>query len=153
MHANANQRFYEVRAEDRDGRVGGFGARRSHAEGAALLDDLVRRDEGATGWRRWWLEEVETTALWQPQQAPMPRERYRTRVTELNVRGTWPRVHVEVLDGERVVAEYDRNYRMLQTFEPFRQGERDFALISPYYTATAVVDLHTGTASRPPRPR
>jgi hypothetical protein len=33
---------------------------------------------------------------------------------------------------------------MLQTFEPFRQGGRAFALISPHYTATSVMDLHTG---------
>jgi hypothetical protein len=49
-----------------------------------------------------------------------------------------------VLDGEAVIGTYDRNYRMLQTFEPFRQGDRVFALISPNYTATAVMDLHTG---------
>lgn len=53
-------------------------------------------------------------------------------------------MHVEVLDGEQVVAEYDRNYSMLQTFEPFRQDGRDFALISPHYAATSVLDLQTG---------
>jgi hypothetical protein len=34
---------------------------------------------------------------------------------------------------------------MLQTCEPFRQGDRVFALVSPQYTATSVLDLHTGT--------
>jgi hypothetical protein len=43
-----------------------------------------------------------------------------------------------------VIASYDRNYSMLQTFEPFRQGERAFALISTHYTATSVMDLNTG---------
>ncbi len=42
------------------------------------------------------------------------------------------------------VAEYERNYAMLRTFEPFRQGDRDFALVSPQYTVTAVLDLASG---------
>jgi hypothetical protein len=29
-------------------------------------------------------------------------------------------------------------------FEPFRQGDRNYALISPNYTATSVMDLQTG---------
>jgi hypothetical protein len=35
---------------------------------------------------------------------------------------------------------------LLRTFEPFRQGNRDFALISPDYTKTAVLDLESGSA-------
>jgi hypothetical protein len=54
-------------------------------------------------------------------------------------------VHVEVSDqGGRVVASYDRNYSMLQTFEPFRQGDRHYALVSRFYTGTTVLDLATG---------
>ncbi len=34
---------------------------------------------------------------------------------------------------------------MLQTFEPFRQGNREFALISRDYTRTAVLDLASGS--------
>jgi len=49
-----------------------------------------------------------------------------------------------VLDHGTVIASYDRNYSILQTFEPFRQGDRALALISTHYTATAVTDLHTG---------
>src|SRR5205823_952581 len=41
-------------------------------------------------------------------------------------------------------ASYDRNYRMFKTFEPFRQGDRMFALISTHYGQTSVLDLHTG---------
>ena len=133
--------IFEVRAESVEGKVRGFGARRSRAEGAALLEDRLKTYEGARGWRRWWLEEIDTTGLWQPPPAPAPRERYRTRVRGLSPPGSWTRVHVEVLDGERVVAEYDRNYSMLQTFEPFRQDGRDFELISAHYTATSVLDL------------
>jgi len=42
------------------------------------------------------------------------------------------------------VCEYERNYDLLQTFEPFRQGGREFALISLQYTGTSVLDLATG---------
>ena len=42
------------------------------------------------------------------------------------------------------IYEYQRNYRMLQTFEPFRQGSRSFALMSSDYTRTSVLDLDTG---------
>ncbi len=144
MSSLAPRRIYEVRAEGVDGRVRGFGARGTAEEGAALLEEQVRRYEGASGWRRWWLEEIDATGLWQPPPAPTPREQYTTRVTDLTSPGRWTSVHVEVLDGERMVAEYDRNYAVLKTFEPFRQGDRDLALISRNYTATAVVDLGTG---------
>jgi hypothetical protein len=49
---------------------------------------------------------------------------------------------------------YDRNAQ-LRTFEPFRQGDRNDALISPNYTATSVMDLQTGeiVAGEEPSPR
>lgn len=51
-------------------------------------------------------------------------------------------------DGDTKVAEYSRNYSMMQTFEPFaqRQGDEwhDYALISDDYTRLAVLDLETG---------
>jgi hypothetical protein len=146
------QRIYEVRAEALDGKVRGFEARSSRAEAELLLTERVERYKGATGWRRWWLEEIDTTGLWQAPPTPKPRDRYSTRVTKLTPSGTWTKVRVEVLDGDEVVAEYNRNYSMLQTFEPFRQGDRDFALISPHYTGTSVLDLRSGEviAAEPP---
>jgi hypothetical protein len=152
MVAPTPQRIYEVRAEALDGNVRGFGARGSRAEAELLLTERVQRYKGATGWRRWWLEEIDTTGLWQAPPATKPRDRYGTRVTKLTPSGTWTKVHVEVLDGDEVVADYDRNYSMLQTFEPFRQGDRDFALISLHYTATSVLNLQTGEviAAEPP---
>jgi len=42
------------------------------------------------------------------------------------------------------IASYSRNYQMLQTFEPFRQGDKHFALISTDYVCTDVMDLQTG---------
>ena len=49
-----------------------------------------------------------------------------------------------MLDDRHVVASYDRNYSMLDTFEPFRQASHHFALVAPDYTATGVMDLATG---------
>jgi hypothetical protein len=140
------QRIYEVRAESAGGRVHAFGARRTRPEAEDLLRESIQGVEKAGGRNdRYWIEEIDTTGLWQPPALPKPRDRYTARATELvTPPGTWTTVHVEVLDGERVIAEYDRNYRMLQTFEAFRQGDRTFALISTHYTATAVLDLQTG---------
>lgn len=45
--------------------------------------------------------------------------------------------------GERV-ATYRRNHGFYSTFEPFRQGNRNFALISRNYTTTGVLDLDSG---------
>jgi hypothetical protein len=138
-------RIYEVRAEYANGRVHAFGAARTRPEAEDLLRESTRRAE-ATGvqYQRYWIEEIDTTGLWQPPPQPKPRDRYTTRVTTTTPPGTWTKVHVDVLDGNAVIAGYDRNYSMLQTFEPFRQGDRMFALISTHYTATSVMDLHTG---------
>lgn len=95
----------------------------------------------------------------------LPRERYRARILprpEDADRGSWPRCRVVVERNDGLgsgpendipviwtkVAEYDRNYSFLKTFEPFRQlrdGEwRDYALISRRYTYLEVMDLQTG---------
>jgi hypothetical protein len=83
---------------------------------------------------------------------PKPRDRYFVRNTpKQNRPGTWASTIVEVFrregaGGEAAKAcEYERNYGMLRTFEPFRQGGREFALISPQYTGTSVLDLATGS--------
>ena len=142
-------RIYEVRTEyatyASGRRVRAFGARRTRAEAEALLAESIRKVEAAGGRNeRYWIEEIDTTGLWQPPAQPKPRDRYSTRVTTASAPGTWTKVHVDVLDGETVIASYDRNYSMLRTFEPFRQGDHVFALISTHYTATSVMDLHTG---------
>jgi hypothetical protein len=115
-------------------------------EAEVLLGETIKRVEAAARARydRYWIEEIDTTGLWQPPGLPTPRDRYTTSVSTVSPPGSWTKIHVEVLDGEAVIAGYERNYSMLQTFEPFRQGERDFALISTHYTATSVMDLSTG---------
>lgn len=76
---------------------------------------------------------------------PTPRERYTVRTSAIkNKPGTWDSTKVEILSDGNKVAEFVRNYAMLGAFEPFRQGGRDYALVSPHYTATSVLDLQTG---------
>lgn len=94
--------------------------------------------------RRYWIEEIDTTGLFEVPRPPKPRARFTTRVERTTTEHHWTQVRVDILDGDTVVAGYDRNYKMLSTFEPSRQGDRYFALISPHYTATSVTDLGTG---------
>jgi len=148
--------IFEVRGEGHsDSKVISYGARRTRAEAEELLKDSRTR-VAAVGGKvdRWWIEEVDTTGLFEIPSRPTPRERFTTRVERRSAPGQWQTVHVDVLDGEKVVASYDRNYAMLQTFEPFRQGNQFFALVAPNYTATSVLDLHTGKiiASEEPSP-
>lgn len=110
----------------------------------ALDRDAKERVERVGGRnQRYWIEEIDTTGLFEIPSRPTPREQFAARAARTSVEGTWTTVHVEVLDGNRVVASYDRNYSMLDTFEPFRQGERRLALVAPDNTATSVMDLAT----------
>jgi hypothetical protein len=145
MNQPDGARIYEARAESKEGRVQAFGARRTRSKAEDLLRESIERVTKVGGRNdRYWIEEIDTTGLFEFPSKPAPRERYTTRVTDTKKPNTWRTVHVDVLDGDSIIASYDRNYSMLQTFEPFRQGDRMFALISTDYTATSVVDLHTG---------
>lgn len=81
---------------------------------------------------------------------PKPRDRYVVKTTpKPNRPGTWNSTLIEVYrrtapDNLEQICTYERNYAMLHTFEPFRQGNREFALISRDYTRTAVLDLSSG---------
>lgn len=134
--------IYEVRAQSGE-RVHSFGARLSLAEAELVLGEARDRVAAAGGRNdRYWIEEIDATGLFEVPSRPTPRERFSVRVPEKP--GAWNHVHVDVLRAGTVVAAYDRDYPMLQTFEPFRQGDRDFALISADYTATSVIDLASG---------
>src|SRR5215469_5127062 len=145
-HHPGTSRIYEVRAEYAKGnRVSALGTRRTRPEAEVLLATSIRRAEaGGIKYERYWIEEIDTTGLWQPPPETKPRDRYTTRVTTVSPPRSWKKVHVDVLEGETVIASYERNYAMLQTFEPFRQGDRYLALISTNYTATSVMDVATG---------
>ena len=136
--------IFEIRVENR-GRVRGAGSYTNRAEAEEQLIRLQGQVARAGGVNdRYWVEEVDTTGMFELPSKPAPRDRYTTRVTEASPPRTWKKVHVEVVDQGRTVGEFDRNYAMLDTFEPFRQGDRDYALVSPHYTATSVMDLATG---------
>jgi len=82
---------------------------------------------------------------------PKPRDRYYVQETSVEsgantIAGTLVEVFRRADGGGEPtkVGEYKRDYDLLQTFEPFRQGGREFALISPQYTRTSVLDLATG---------
>lgn len=59
-----------------------------------------------------------------------------------NAPGTWNSLQCTVLgDGSRV-GEYKRNYSSLyRSFFPFTQDGKDYALYSPHYTASRVMEL------------
>jgi len=123
-----------------------------------LLSQRTENREWADKYhQRWWVEEIDTTGLFQIPARPSPRERFSTKVQEIETgQGTWKTLHVDVLDEtSRVVAQYSRNYpNLYRTFEPFRQGDRTLALISVDYTAMSVLDLATGKviAAEEPNP-
>lgn len=85
-----------------------------------------------------------------PTPKPEIHDRYRYETVS---KGTgWPQLTVKVFRiedaGDVQVAEYDRNYSMMKTFEPFAQkqegGWHDYALISTDYMSLAVLDLESG---------
>ena len=136
--------IYEVRAQHGD-RVHSFGAARTRDEAEQKLAAARAQVATAGGHNdRYWIEEIDTDGMFEVPSRPVPRERFTTRVTPTSPEGAWRTVRVEIMDADRVIATYERNYSMLQTFEPFRQGGRNLALISPDYTATSVIDLDSG---------
>lgn len=142
--------IYEVRSVSHDGKVHGWGAFHTRAEANQRLQE--RFTGGNKEWAdrchaRWWIEEIDNSGMFSIPSLPKPRDRFSTRVEQVtSPEGRWDTTHVEVLDDSgRVVTDYSRNHPSLyQTFEPFRQGDKIFALISSNYTATSVVDLATG---------
>jgi len=83
-----------------------------------------------------------------------PRDKYVVKaLPKANRPGTWDSTIVEVYRRDSTlgvleqICVYERHYAMLQTFEPFRQGSREYALISSHYTRTSVLDLTTGEVS------
>lgn len=131
-----------------------FGAFRTRAEAEAHVAELSARVMHDYHWasrhhdRGFAIREHAVEVDFEFPTRPAPRERYVARVTTTKEPYAWAVSQVEVLrrngDGLTTVARYDRDYVALGTFEPFRQGDRDYALISRHYTATAVLDLQTG---------
>ncbi|WP_395752704.1 hypothetical protein [Prosthecobacter sp.] len=97
------------------------------------------------------IREVVVDVDFQIPDQPKPRDKYVVSASlKPNRPGTWDSTLVRVFkrrphETERdFVCELERNYSLLQTFEPFRKGGREYALISRNYTQTAVLDLASG---------
>ena len=134
-----------------------FGAFRSMPEAKAHIAELVAKEMDGRSWAEQYhdggfvVRDVVVESSFEIPPRPGPRDRYFVGTSPRpNRPGTWDSTHVEVFrrDGQAgqvvKVCEYERDYAMLQTFEPFRQGERELALISRHYMRTAVLDLATG---------
>src|SRR5437773_5861066 len=106
--------IYEVRAQHGD-HVNSFGAARTRDEAEQKLA-AARAQVAAVGGHndRYWIEEIDTDGLFEAPGRPTPRERFTTRVTPISHEGGWNTARVEILDADRVIATYDRNYSMLQ---------------------------------------
>lgn len=134
-----------------------FGAFRTVAEAEMEIAKLRDREMNGQNWAEQYhnlglvIREAIVQTDFEIPSRPKLRDRYFVQGTRKKYRpGTIASTVVEVFrrtdaGGEpEKVCEYERNYGLLHTFEPFRQGGREFALISPHYTGTSVLDLATG---------
>lgn len=132
-----------------------FGARRSRAKAEQRIAELHAQEMHGRNWAAAYHDQgfvvrehvVETD--FEVPSLPRPRDSYVVETTSVpDAGGGWDSTRVEVRRRRgaelEAVGEYLRNYSMLQTFEPFRQGSRQLALISRDYTKTAVMDLVSG---------
>lgn len=134
-----------------------FGTYRTVQEAEAQIQVLLAKEMNGGNWAAQYHNKgfvIRTTKVdtdFAIPSLPKPRDRYFAEATPIvNRPGAWETARVEVLrrddpaGAREKIYEYQRNYRMLQTFEPFRQGSRSFALMSSDYTRTSVLDLDTG---------
>jgi len=135
-----------------------FGTFRTTREAKERIAELLAKEMDGRNWaqqhhnRGFAIREFKVDTDFEIPPRPKPRDRYFIKLSDKpNRPGTWNSTLVEVLrrdgpagDFERI-GRYERNYfNMYMTFEPFRQGNREFALISRHYTRTAVLDLASG---------
>jgi hypothetical protein len=133
-----------------------FGTFRTALEAEAEVGRLAARELGGRNWAAQHHPHgfvvrpgVVDTDFEIPTQ-PKPRDRYLVETTRTSPEGGWEQLRVDVFrragreaTRERV-ASYERDLGLYDTFEPFRQGGRELALISRTYTRTAVLDLQSG---------
>ena len=134
--------IFEVMAEG-SGKTHSFGARKTLVEAEKLMQESIDRVTFAGGVNKnYWIEEKDTTGMFQIPSRPAPREKYEALVEkDPTGRRSWK---VAVMKGEEKIGEYERNYSFMDTFEPFRQGGKEYALISADYEQASVMDLQTG---------
>lgn len=135
-----------------------FGAFRTVAEANAKISDLNATEMHSRKWasqyhdRGFVIREVLVDTDFEFPSRPKPRDKYCVKVTSSkNVDGTFNSSIVDVYRREakstvlEKICTYSRNLGIYETFEPFRQGGREYALVSCEYTRTAVLDLLSGT--------
>jgi len=139
---------------------------RTDLEARAYVEKLKTREMNGKNWANQYhdkgfvIREVIVDTDFEIPSLPKPRDKYVIKTVSKNTgTGEWPSAVVEVYrrvasQGLVKICTYERNYHLLQTFEPFRQGNRELALISRDYTRTAVLDLNSGDiiAEEPHRP-
>jgi hypothetical protein len=134
-----------------------FGAFRSVADAEARIGELRTREMHGRNWaeqhhnKGFVIRETVVETDFEIPPLPKPRDKYAIHGTRKpNQPGTIDSTRVDVFrrgsseSGPEKVCEYERNLFLAQTFEPFRQGGGDFALVSRDYTRTAVLDLASG---------
>jgi len=135
-----------------------FGTFRSRSEADEQVATLCATEMHGKNWaqqyhnRGFVVRETVVDVAFEIPTSAKPRDRYVVKGSpKPNQPGTWDSTVVEVFRRTESsvapdkISEYERNYSLLQTFEPFRQRNREFALISRDYMKTAVLDLASGS--------
>jgi hypothetical protein len=134
-----------------------LGAFRTATEAEAEIARLRAREMNGRNWaeqyhnRGFAIREAVVETDFEVPARPKPRDKYAVKGSrKANQPGTLNAIIVEVFrranprGGLEKICEYERAYSFLHTFEPFRQGGREFALISRDRARTAVLDLGSG---------
>ncbi len=132
-----------------------LGTFRTCAEAEAEIVTLSAREMHGENWARCYhdrgfvIRETVVETDFEIPSLPKPRDAWAVRTSEIsNGEGVMASTAVEVCrrgaHGLEPAASYVRNLALCRTFEPFRQGDRELALISRDYETTAVLDLVTG---------
>lgn len=123
-----------------------FGTFRAVPEAEAEIAKLKAREMNGQNWAKhhhnkgFVIRETVVDTDFEIPSRSTPRDKYIIKASNKNRLGTWDSMLVDVYrrnssagDIEHV-CRYERNHAMFQTFEPFRQGRREFALISRHYS-------------------
>jgi hypothetical protein len=129
-----------------------FGTFRTRREAETKIAELASREMHGCNWAAQYhdggfvIREARVDTDFEIPSLPKPRDRYVVKVVETSPPESWVTVSVEVTrrDGGEALCRYDRRHAMFRTFEPFRRGDRELALVSRDYTTTDVLDLVTG---------
>jgi hypothetical protein len=126
----------------------------SHRDPGDAAGDAAMMNARRLEKTRYWVEPRDVTGAFLPPSLPKPRDRFTQAWEQRSSRpGCWDVTDAAIHDMEDrpgvVVATYHRDYPGTPPFEPFRQrgdgtDEMNYALVSPHYMGTSVIDLSTG---------